>query len=115
MIKDEDIASYMLWVDEVVTGIRGIGGEVKEYEIVNKFLRSLTKAYIHKVSNIKESKDLDKYSIDEMFGTLTTFEMREFDKDVPKKEATFKVSKNIKYDPKNQNYDFDEIESKFVR
>lgn len=44
---------------------------------------------------IEESKDLDQYSIDEMFGTLIAFKMRDFGQDVPKKEVAFKAKKNI--------------------
>lgn len=59
MTKDEDITSYMLWVDEFVIGIKGVDGEVKEDEIVKKVMIYLPKSYRHKVFYIEESKDLD--------------------------------------------------------
>lgn len=99
-------------MDEVVIGIKGIGGEVKEDEIAKKVLRYLPKYYSHKVYAIEESKDLDKYSVDEIFGALTTFEMREFDKEAPKKEETFKASKKIEDVTTNENDEFDEVEGK---
>lgn len=59
-------------------------------------LRFIPKYCSHKVSTIEESKDLDQYSIDEIFCSLTTFEMREFDKYVPKREVAFKAKKILK-------------------
>lgn len=55
MFEDEDIASYMFWVDEVVTRIKGLGVELKEDEVVKKVLGSLPKSYAHKVPSIEES------------------------------------------------------------
>lgn len=81
MSENEDFSSYVLWVDEVVNGIKGIGGELKEDEAMKKILRSLPKSYSHKISTIEESKDLDKYSMYQVYGALTAFETREFDKD----------------------------------
>lgn len=101
-------------MDEVVTGIRILGGEVKADVIVKKVLISLPKAS-HNVSAIEESNELDKYLVDEMFGALTAFEMSEFDKDVPKKEVAFKVSRNIEDETVDQNDNFDEVEANFVR
>lgn len=43
MTEDEDIGSYMLQVQEFVSQIFELGGEVKESEIVKKVLRSLPK------------------------------------------------------------------------
>lgn len=41
MTKDEDIASYILWVILVVNEIWGIGGKLDEDEVVKKVLRLL--------------------------------------------------------------------------
>lgn len=58
-------------------------------------MRSLPKYYSPKESSIKEARDLGKLSMDQLYGALTTFEMREFDKEEPKKEATFKANKKM--------------------
>ena len=41
MKEEENVASYLLRVDEVVNNIRGLGEEVDDIVIVQKVLRSL--------------------------------------------------------------------------
>lgn len=53
--------NYMLQVDEVVNGIKGIGGELKEDHVVKKVLGSLPRFYNHRVFAIEENKNLDIY------------------------------------------------------
>jgi hypothetical protein len=52
MKETENIASYLLRVDEVVNSITGLGQEVNESIIVQKVLRSLSLRYDAKVSSI---------------------------------------------------------------
>ena len=42
----------LLGVDEVVNDIRGLGGEIKEREVVDKVLRTLPMKYDSKVSTL---------------------------------------------------------------
>lgn len=108
MSEDEDIASYFLWVDEVINAIRGLCEELKELFVVQKALKYLPKAYSPKVSSIRETMDLNNFSMGQLFATQTTFEMGEFDKEVPKKEATFKAGKKEKNEASNNSNGFDE-------
>lgn len=78
MYEDENVTSYMQRVDEVVISIRGLGGELKEIEVVKKILGTLPKSYSHKVSTIEEFENLNQYTRDQLYGFLTTFEMREY-------------------------------------
>ena len=41
MKEEENIGEYLLRVDEVVNAIRGLGGKLKEREVVSKVLRTL--------------------------------------------------------------------------
>lgn len=52
--------------------------------------------------------------MNQLYGALITFEMREFDKDAPKREATFKVSKRVEDEVIDQVDEFDEAEANFV-
>ena len=84
MKESENIAAYLLRVDEVVNSITGLGEEVNESIIVQKVLRSLSLRYDAKVSAIEESRDLTKLTMDELHGILTTYEMRiEIDDEQP--------------------------------
>ena len=49
-----------------------------------------------KVSTLEQRQDLDKLSMDELHGVLTTYEMRTEQENPSRKEATFKVSKKTK-------------------
>ena len=52
MKEEENIAEYLLRVDEIVNTIRGIGGEIKE-KVVDKVLRTLPMKYDSKVSSLE--------------------------------------------------------------
>ena len=49
MREEGNIGEYLLHVDEVVNAIRGIGGKLKEKEVVRKILRTLPMTYDSKV------------------------------------------------------------------
>ncbi|XP_059078112.1 uncharacterized protein LOC131067887 [Cryptomeria japonica] len=95
MKEDEDIAAYFLRVDEIVNTITTLGEEVEDTLLVWKLLRTLTMKFDPKVSAIEEMKDLKTLTKDELFGILTTYEMRTEDKP-SQKEAAFKISKKGK-------------------
>ena len=57
MKESENIAAYILKLDEVVNSVIRLG-EVKEFMIIQKVLRSLPLRYDAKESAIEESRDL---------------------------------------------------------
>ena len=76
MKKEENIAAYLLQVDETMNIIRGLGEKIEESVIVQKILRSLPMRFDSKISAIEERTDLDTMTVDELHGTLTAYEMR---------------------------------------
>ena len=54
MKEEENIAEYLSRVNEIVNAIRGLGGVIKEREVVDKVLRTLPMKYDSKVSTIEE-------------------------------------------------------------
>ena len=106
--EEENIEENLLRVDEVVNAIRGLGGKLKEKEVVSKILRTLPMRYESKVSTLEEQDDLKKVTVDEMHGILTAYEMRTRHDKISKKEAAFKVTS------KNQSQNLDDEESLFV-
>jgi hypothetical protein len=112
MNEKEDIATYLLRVDEVVNAIRGLGEELDESLVVQKVLRSLLLKYDAKVSAIEETRDLTKMAMDELHGTLMAYEMRTgTESDQTNNEAAFKAIKNTK----DKDNDLDEKITNFVR
>jgi hypothetical protein len=76
MNEKEDIATYLLRVDEVVNVIKGLGEEIDELLVVQKVLRSILMKYDSKVSAIEETRDLTKMTMYELHGSLIAYEMR---------------------------------------
>lgn len=72
MNDEEDITAYMLRVNEVINGIKGLREEIEDKVIVKKILRPLPQRFDSKVSAIKEAKDLNTFSFDEMQVSLIT-------------------------------------------
>ena len=92
MKDEEDIATYILCVDELVNTIRGLGEEVDELVVVHKILRTLPKRFNPKISALEERTDLDNMTVDQLHGTLVAYEMRIEDEESPRKEAAFEAS-----------------------
>jgi hypothetical protein len=108
MNEDEIVSKYFLRVEELVNAMKGLGEKFDDSLLVHKILRSLPDKFNPKVSAIEELNDLKTLSIDQLLGTLTTYEMRiSKDKSITR-EASFKVDKNI-------DLKLDDIEAKFVR
>ena len=112
MSENEDIATYILRVDEVVNAIRGLGEQLDESLVVQKVLRSLLLKYDAKVSTIEETGDLTKIKMDELHRTLMAYEMRTGrESDQKNNEAAFKAIKKTK----DKDNDLDEEITNFVR
>lgn len=60
----------------MVNELQAYGGEVLDIAVLTKVLRKLFYKFDHVVTAIKESKDLDKLTIDELHGALLKHEVR---------------------------------------
>jgi hypothetical protein len=108
MKEDETVGKYFLRIEELVNAMKGLGEKIEEASLVHKILRSLLDRFNPKVFAIEELNDLKILLIDQILGTLNSYEMR-IGKDKPtSREASFKEDKNEDFEP-------DEIEEKFVR
>ena len=103
MKEDEDIATYFLWVDEIVNTMRGVGEKVENTTLVQKILRSLPIIFDSKVSALEERKYMDKVSMDELHGILTTYEMRIRKKSHPKRRQPSRFPRRQRKTTKIQN------------
>eukprot|EP00257_Ricinus_communis_P013422 XP_015570851.1 uncharacterized protein LOC107260789 [Ricinus communis] len=59
----------------ITNALNSLGRTYTDVELVNKFLRSLSKSWKPKVTQIRETKDLSRTSIHELVGFLVAHEM----------------------------------------
>lgn len=76
MEEEENIVAYLLWVDEFVNTIIGLGEKFEESMVVKKVLRSLSLRFDSKVSIQENRKDLDSFKMDELHKICIAYEMR---------------------------------------
>ena len=75
MNEDEFFYSFYRKLNEVVIGKFNLGEKMKDSKVVQKILRSLSKSFRAKVTAIEESKDLNKIKVQELIGSLQTYEL----------------------------------------
>ena len=75
MSEDESFDSFYRKLNEVVIGKFNLGEKTENSKIVRKILQSLSESFCAKVTTIEESKDLNKIKIQELIGSLQTYEL----------------------------------------
>ena len=75
MSEDESFDSFYSKLNEVIVSKFNLGEKTEDFKIVRKILRSLPKSFRAKVTTIEESKDLDDIKVQELVGSLQTYEM----------------------------------------
>ena len=75
MCENESFDSSYGKLNEVVIGKFNLGEKTEDSKIVRKILQSLSESFCAKVTTIEESKDLDEIKIQELIGSLQTYEL----------------------------------------
>ena len=75
MSEDESFDSFYSKLNEVVVSKFNLGEKTEDSKIVRKILRSLPESFRAKVTAIEESKDLDDIKVQELIGSLQTYEL----------------------------------------
>ena len=75
MSENESFDSFYGKLNEVVVSKFNLGEKTEDSKIVRKTLRSLLESFRAKVTVIKESKDLDDIKVQELIGSLQTYEL----------------------------------------
>ena len=75
MSEDESFDSFYSKLNEVVVNKFNLGEKTEDSKIVRKILRSLPENFRAKVTTIEESKDLDDIKVQELIGSLQTYEL----------------------------------------
>ena len=73
--EDELFDSFYGRLNEIIIAKLSLGEKIEDAKVVRKVLRSLLKSFRAKVTVIEESKDLDEIKIQELVGSLQTYEL----------------------------------------
>ncbi|KAG9442590.1 hypothetical protein H6P81_018444 [Aristolochia fimbriata] len=77
MHEEETILQYEVKIRDIANQAAALGDKIPENRLVRKVLRSLSSRFKVKVIAIEEHKIVDAMSMDELIGSLKTFEMNE--------------------------------------
>ena len=75
MGDDESFDSFYGNLNKIVIFKLNLGEKIEDAKVVRKILRSLPESFQAKVTAIEESKDLDEIKIQELIGSLQTYEL----------------------------------------
>lgn len=74
MQEDETFDEFYVKLNDIVNSSFKLGERIPKWRIVRKVLRSLPKRFSLKITYIEESKDFDSIKIEELVGSLQTYE-----------------------------------------
>ncbi|KAM0995716.1 hypothetical protein ACFX2C_005812 [Malus domestica] len=75
MSDDESFSDFYAKLSVIVNGCHNLGDSIPEHRIVKKILRSLPMRFRAKRTAIEESKDLNTYKLEQLIGSLQTYEL----------------------------------------
>lgn len=102
MKEDEEISQFNAKLSNLVNIMRSLGEDIPESKVVKKVLRSLPKRFRPKVTIIEESKYLEVMKLEELIGSLQTFEAT-IKEPIKNKDISLKVE-----EPSKSNKDSDD-------
>ena len=76
MKPNESIVEMFTRFTDVVNGLEGLGKRVSEQDKVSKILRCLPPKWNSKTKAIEEAKNLKELPLEELIGSLMTYEMK---------------------------------------
>jgi hypothetical protein len=107
MLEEETFEDFYTKISNLRNSRVSLGKQISDVKLIRKILRSLPKHFRIKVTTIEESKDLEKMKIEELVGTLQTYEY--FLPPVRKeKTIALKVSKKKSRVSSDEDSDIDE-------
>ena len=75
MEEEETITEFNARLCDIANEAFALGEKISEEKLVRKALRSLPKRFAYKVTAIEEAKNVQKMKLEELIGSLRTFEM----------------------------------------
>ena len=76
MKDNESISEMYARLSLITNGLKSLGKNYSEYELIRKILRSLTSVWHTKVTVIEKSRNLSSTTVDELIGSLMTYELK---------------------------------------
>ena len=92
---------------EIANSSEALGEKMSDEKLVRKILRSLPKRFAMKVTAIEESQDISNMRVDELIGSLQTFEMGMCDGS-EKKAKSIAFMSNTEEEEEESGQDIDE-------
>jgi hypothetical protein len=74
MLENETFGEFYTRINDLINLMVSLGKKVSNAKLIKKILRSLPKRFRIKMTSIEESKDLDSMKIEELVGSLQTYE-----------------------------------------
>src|SRR5580765_8609124 len=90
MTEDQTIAEFHMQIRDIANTSFALGEKMTDEKLVRKILRFLPKRFAMKVTAIEEAQDIASMQVDELIGSLQTFELT-------LNERTDKKNKNIAF------------------
>src|ERR1044072_9023453 len=105
MGEDQTIAEFHMEIRDIANSSFGLGEKMSDEKLVRKILKSLPKRFAMKVTSIEEAQDIANMQVDELIGSLETFELSLNDK-VDKKNKSIAFVSNIDEGDDDSESDF---------
>jgi hypothetical protein len=75
MLEDKSFSEFYTKITDLRNSMINLGKKVSHVKLIKKILRSLHERFCIKVTTIEESIDLDEMKVDELVGSLLTYEL----------------------------------------
>ena len=109
MGDDEAFDSFYGMLNEIVIAKLNLEEKIEDSKVVRKILRSLLESFRAKVTAIEESKDLDEIKIQELIGSLQTYEL-----ELPSHKSSKSLALKTIIERMDNSFEEDDVEKEVV-
>lgn len=74
MLEEESFNEFYIKISDLRNSMINLGKKIYDAELIKNILKSLPERFRIKVTTIEESKDLDNMKMEELVGSLQTYE-----------------------------------------
>ena len=115
MKPSETIGDTHTRFTDIVNGLKPLGKSFSDFKLINKILKSFPKSWNPKATVIQEANDLNDFPLEELIGSLITYEMScitqdEYENNFPKNRKYMALRTKECHLSDNSSDDDDDIE-----